>query len=311
MSERVHRGRGHDRAGERLVGPADAHPVQLGEVGERHPRDERRDLRRPVRVSMRRARGPAELGAAPASRASVRNVLLVRDDAVGRPRSTSSSGPARPAPRRRARAAPRSAAFGGGSPPNQSRVRRPAPSGTENAPLPGPRRAPAASSSEPPPMSRLIRLPALQPNQRRTARNVSRASSSPVRTLQLDAGLAGDPLEHRGAVARVADGRGGEGQQLVAAELVGLPAGADHRALTRASAPPGSGRRRRRCARPGAARTCATAAGVGWAPRCASTTSRCTVLDPTSSTPSRTGPVSVVARRHRDGSASASRPGVS
>ena len=31
----------------------------------------------PVRVSIRRARGPAELGAAPASLASVRNVLLV------------------------------------------------------------------------------------------------------------------------------------------------------------------------------------------------------------------------------------------
>ena len=42
-------------------------------------------------------------------------------------------------------------------------------------------------------MSRQIRLPALQPNQRRTARNVSRASSSPDEHLQLDAGLLRAP----------------------------------------------------------------------------------------------------------------------
>ena len=47
-----------------------------------------------------------------------------------------------------------------------------------------PRRCRSAISSEPPPMSRTSSFPADQPNQRRAARKVSRASSSPVRTAR-------------------------------------------------------------------------------------------------------------------------------
>ena len=59
---------------------------------------------------------------------------------------------------------------------------RPAPSGRDSA-ASGYSSRPEASSSEPPPMSMRRMLPADQPNQRRTARKVTRASSSPLMTL--------------------------------------------------------------------------------------------------------------------------------
>ena len=70
----------------------------------------------------------------------------------------------------------------GGSVLIQSRVRRPPPSGSE-AIASGSSSIPEATSSEPPPMSITSRRPEDQPNQRRAARKVSRASSWPVITL--------------------------------------------------------------------------------------------------------------------------------
>ena len=109
-------------------------------------------------------------------------------------------------------------------------------------------------------MSRQISLPALQPNQRRTARKVSRASSSPASTAARPRSRFDHASEHLGRVAGVADRRGREGQQLVAAELLGLPAARRPPRSTSASAPSAPDRRRCRCARPAAARSCATAA---------------------------------------------------
>ncbi len=61
---------------------------------------------------------------------------------------------------------------------------RPAPSGTDSA-ASGSSSDPAAISSEPPPMSKSRICPAAHPNQRRTARNVKRASVSPPSTCRL------------------------------------------------------------------------------------------------------------------------------
>ncbi|PQM46416.1 hypothetical protein C1Y40_03409 [Mycobacterium talmoniae] len=69
----------------------------------------------------------------------------------------------------------------GGSSASHSRVSRPAPSGSDNA-TSGSSSTPLDTSSEPPPMSRLMMRPALQPYQRRTARKVSRDSSTPRST---------------------------------------------------------------------------------------------------------------------------------
>ncbi len=70
----------------------------------------------------------------------------------------------------------------GGSVVIQSLVRRLAPSGSD-ATASGSSSIPEATSSEPPPMSMTSSRPEDQPNQRRAARKVSRASSSPVITL--------------------------------------------------------------------------------------------------------------------------------
>ena len=242
----------------------------------------------PVRVSSRRARGPAELGAAPASRASVRNVLLV---------ATTRSG----APVRSSRSAGVSSRFATCS--REPGHARPCVGGSAGEPLAGQPRgaerhrerlcgsssAPAASSSEPPPMSRQIRLPALQPNHRRTARKVSRASSSPDSTLSATPASFAHPLEHLRAVAGVAHRRRREGQQLVAAELVRLFAAPRSRRATARRAPR-SGELAGLVDVLGKAQlaTCRDCCGAAAAPRCASTTSRWTVFEPTSSTPNRT-----------------------
>ena len=63
----------------------------------------------------------------------------------------------------------------------QSRVSRPAPSGSD-AIASGSSSIPVATSSEPPPMSIISSRPDDQPNQRRAARKVRRASSWPVIT---------------------------------------------------------------------------------------------------------------------------------
>src|SRR5256885_7508724 len=62
-----------------------------------------------------------------------------------------------------------------------SLVSLPAPSGSEIV-TSGTSSMPTAISSEPPPMSSMSTLPEDQPNHRRTARNVSRASSGPGST---------------------------------------------------------------------------------------------------------------------------------
>ena len=81
-----------------------------------------------------------------------------------------------------------------GSPRRRASVARsargpaaPRPSGSDQA-TSGASSAPPAISSEPPPMSKTASRPADQPNQRRTARKVSRASSSPGSTSIVDAG---------------------------------------------------------------------------------------------------------------------------
>ena len=66
--------------------------------------------------------------------------------------------------------------------PSQSRVSLPAPSGSD-AIASGSSSIPVATSSEPPPMSITSSRPEDQPNQRRAARKVRRASSWPVITL--------------------------------------------------------------------------------------------------------------------------------
>ncbi len=67
---------------------------------------------------------------------------------------------------------------------SQSRVSLPAPSGSEMV-TSGTSSMPTAISSEPPPMSSMRTFPEDQPNHRRTARNVSRASSGPGSTAML------------------------------------------------------------------------------------------------------------------------------
>ena len=105
------------------------------------------------------------------------------DDPVGRGRRPASARAGLSEQRRRR--ARRSAATGclsGGSSSNQSRVSRAAPSGSETRDvglLVACRRPARASRRR---CRGTISCPALQPNQRRTARKVSRASSSPVST---------------------------------------------------------------------------------------------------------------------------------
>ena len=134
--------------------------------------------RKPLAVRVRLARGPSADGAAPVRRASERNVFELPTARSGAPArrtvladwvSSVSSQSRSIATRRRP----------GGSSGSHSRVSRPAPSGSDRA-TSGASSTPVDSSSDPPPMSRLMMRPALQPYQRRTARNVNRDSSTPV-----------------------------------------------------------------------------------------------------------------------------------
>ena len=181
-----------------------------------------------------------------------------------------------------------------GRPPSRAsgrnrRVIRPAPSGRERA-TSGSSSMPAASSSEPPPMSSTSSRPALQPNHRRTARKVSRASSSPLSTCRSTPVRCADAVEHLPPVAASRIAEVTRAMKLLAALLLGLVAGLLHgleqrllpRLGQRPSSPICSARRSSQRS---------SCIGVGCAPRWASTTSRCTVFEPTSSTPSRMGPV--------------------
>src|SRR5882757_6941465 len=137
--------------------------------------------RKPAAVSVLFTRGPAPEGAAPVSRANDRNVFEVATVRSGAPASSTlapasaisvASQSRNIATRRRP----------GGSSGSHSRVSRPAPSGSDSA-TSGSSSTPLDSSSEPPPMSMLMIRPGLQPYQRRTARKVSRDSSTPLSTL--------------------------------------------------------------------------------------------------------------------------------
>ena len=112
---------------------------------------------------------------------------------------------------------------------------RPAPRGTDAA-ASGSSSDPAAISSEPPPMSNSRICPAAQPNQRRTARNVKRASVSPPSTCSGCPSAASMPRDHLGAVGRLAHRGGRRREQLVDALGSGGLGGLADRPLERAHA---------------------------------------------------------------------------
>ncbi len=100
---------------------------------------------------------------------------------------------------------------------------------------------PQAISSEPPPMSSTSSRPADQPNQRRAARNVSRASSSPESTRSAVPVAEADPLQHLLAVARLAHRGGGERQDLLDALVLRHPQRVLHLGAQRRHAAPVDG----------------------------------------------------------------------
>ena len=97
---------------------------------------------------------------------------------------------------------------------------RAAPSGSEIA-TSGSSSMPAAISRDPPPMSSMSTRPEDQPNQRRQARKVSRASSSPGSTLIATPVPVPDRGQHLVAVGGVPYRRGGEGEQFLHALVLG------------------------------------------------------------------------------------------
>ena len=140
-------------------------------------------------VTERRTYGPSAEGAAPEIRASCRNVLDVATARSGCPgRATSAA--CRAISARTCLRNCRTCSGAGGFPLSQSLVSRAAPNGSEMA-TSGSSSMPAAISSDPPPMSSINSRPEDQPNQRRAARNVSRAScrgtliATPVASLTL------------------------------------------------------------------------------------------------------------------------------
>ena len=70
-------------------------------------------------------------------------------------------------------------------------------------------------------MSMTSSRPLDQPNHRRAARNVTRDSSTPLRTSSCDARLLPDPLDDRVAVRRLAHRGRGEGEELLDALVLG------------------------------------------------------------------------------------------
>src|SRR5690606_29955780 len=146
---------------------------------------------------------------------------------------------------------------------------------------------PMVSSSEPPPMSILRMRPALQPYQRRTARKVSLASSSPLRICSCT------PVCSRT--------RSSTSSELVASRSAEVAKGmsswhCEVSAMLANSATVSISRRAPDSVRQPSSSMFSDSRsvafveliGMGWPPRCASTTSRWTVLLPTSSTPRRT-----------------------
>ena len=136
-------------------------------------------------------------------------------------------------------------------------------------------------------MSRTSSRPADQPYQRRTARKVSPRLVLAGEDLERRPGLALDLGDDLLAVGRLADGRRGEGEDLLDALVLRLGERlADERVepLGPVCRDPAAGRRG---APRAGARSWTSGRESGGAPAWASTTSRCTVLEPTSRTPRR------------------------
>ena len=286
--EDVHAALGDQGARDDLVGPARRDTGQVGELVGRH-RDQLGDpLAQLVERQRARDQGAVRRGRArrrcgPASGTSWRSRPrgpAGRCGAGGRRRGRSrrgSRGAARArSPRRRCR---RGSAV---------RASRAAPSGSDQA-TSGASSAPPAISSEPPPMSKTASRPADQPNQRRTARKVSRASSSPASTSIMTPVRSWtcsrtSSLLPASRTAEVAKPRmssqplssATRSASAVKAVSASIPVWETSPASSRCSA-----------SRSGCLNLYA---GSGAAPPWASTTSRCPVLEPMSSTPTRMGP---------------------
>ena len=271
--------------GDQLVRPGSRDSGQLGPLGPRH----RRDLGQPsasgpcAAAAVARTAPSSEAGA-PHMRARERKVFDVAT--VWSPTPIRSREPAsRAISARTYLRSARNCSSVGMSSGNQLRVSRPAPSSYDTA-TSGRSSMPAAISSEPPPMSNTASRPDDQPNHRRTARNVSRASSSPAKIVELDVGLADDQRDDLVGVAGLADRRRREREHRLAALVLGLDQRPSDEGDQRVDA------RRRRASRRGVRCSASRSgsldddAGSGAAPRCASTTSRWPVLDPMSSTAS-------------------------
>ena len=185
-AEQVHRRLGDERAGEQLAGPVRGDPGQRGALGRRSSPTSRPTMSPSVRPREGRARrtGPRCSGAAPAIRASERIVLRGAHGAVGRA-GLGQVGAARAA--MSARTCLRSA-----------RARPPCPAGRRlqqvaGEPAGAERQAERRVGLLVQPGGELERAaadvdhqqrPLDQPNQRRAARKVSRASSSPREHLR-------------------------------------------------------------------------------------------------------------------------------
>ena len=130
---------------------------------------------------IRRTSGPSLEAAAPQMRASERNVFEVATAWSGAPPRRSVPASWAMSVRICLRSLCSALSLGGPS-RKCSLLERPAPSGSDQA-TSGASSSPPATSREPPPMSKTASRPEDQPNQRRTARKVSRASSSPGSTL--------------------------------------------------------------------------------------------------------------------------------
>ena len=225
QAEEVHARLGDERARHDLVGPArrDAGQSASSSASSRSASGSTRAARRA------RARGgtsgPSPDGAAPQIRASERNVFEVA--------AAWSGAPARSSRRRRGRcrrgsacAAARTSSLAG-RPLGEELPGQP---GRARAAATRRRRAPRRRRRRSPASRRRCRRPpagpADQPNQRRTARKVSRASSSPESTSSSTPVALARRGEHVVGVGGVADRRGREAEHVLAALVLGDPQGA-------------------------------------------------------------------------------------
>ena len=293
--EQVHHRVGDQRAGDQLVRPARGDPGQLGRPRSAYISSSFGTISRSTPASStRRTTGRRADGAAPQIRASERNVFEVatawsgaapgdRPGVAGRCRPGSCAAARGPRPRRARRRGARGSAA-------------PAPSGSDCA-TSGASSEPTAISSEPPPMSKTASRPEDQPNQRRTARKVSRASSSPGQHLDVDAGPVpharrgprrrsprrGPPRSRRPTISSQPLSSATTSDEATNSVSASTPASVTAPVVVEVLGQPqrllvGVRRHRRRAA-------------------VASTTSRCPVLEPMSSTPNLHEPAALVARR--------------